>query len=125
VTPGGPLTPADNLVLYEYAYNPYATQESPAPSRAGVRALLAERDDLKAELAVQVAARQTAEQALKEADRLASLAHDAMWSKSVASNGAIHDGDDPDSASSCIHRLHAVVRPALVVLATADGEKTP
>lgn len=53
------------------------------------------------------------ERVLREADKEASIAHDAIWSKEVASCGRLHDNDDALSAQSAIWRLHEVARRAL------------
>ncbi len=52
-------------------------------------------------------------EALKTADKEASIVHDAIWAQEVKSAGILHDDERPDSAQSAICRLHEAVRPAL------------
>jgi hypothetical protein len=51
--------------------------------------------------------------ALREADRLASVAHDAIWDNRVEANSRLHDNEDELSAQTAIWQLHHTVRPLI------------
>lgn len=60
--------------------------------------------------------------ALEAAEKEASIAHDAIWSKEVASAGILHDNDREGSASAAIWRLHEAVRPLLARFAALNTQ---
>lgn len=59
--------------------------------------------------------------ALEVADKEASVAHDAIWSKEVAPAAILHDNKRTDSAQSAIWRLHEKVRAALAATSPESG----
>ena len=75
-----------------------------------------------AEVEAALAAVEQLVEAARRADRLASVAHDAVWSEQVVPASILHDGDDMESASSAIWAIHNALRPAL---ARFEGDSQP
>jgi hypothetical protein len=53
------------------------------------------------------------EAAMVEVERLASVAHDAIWHPDVQGTDVLHANDRADSAQSAIWAIHNLVRPLL------------